>query len=110
MSEEELVFLIAVTVVMPILALLIILNYQKARLKIKREHADQSLTTSELNTLIDESVSEATAPLNERMAELEERLRLSESGSGSGLRVDQNEPRESTPEDVRFKTLGRTRS
>ena len=106
MSEEELVFLIAVTVVMPILALLIILNYQKARMKIKREHADQSLTTSELNALIDESVSEAAAPLNERMAKLEEQLRL----SGSDLRIDQSEPGETTQEDGRFKTLGRTRS
>ena len=57
MSQEEVIFLISVTVVMPILALWIILNYQKARMKIKREQADQSLTTAELSSLIDESVA-----------------------------------------------------
>ncbi len=105
MSEEELVFLIAVTVVMPILALFIILNYQKARLKIKREHAGQSLTTSELNTLIEESVEAATVPLNDRVARLEKLLQPHEPAM-----LDEAERDEVTSEDVRFKALGRTRS
>ena len=106
MSEEELVFLIAVTVVMPVLALWIILNYQKARLKIKRDQADKSLTTSELNSLIDESVASATVPLNDRMAELEEQLHL----IGPALQMNQEFDGEDLSEDAPVKTLGKTRA
>lgn len=106
MSQEELFFLVSVTVVMPIFSLWIILNYQKARMKIKREQADQSLTTSELSSLIDESVAAATAPLHDRMAELEERL---QPGPGSD-RLDLTETDTSASDDVPLKTLGRTRS
>ena len=107
MSEEELVFLISVTVIMPIVALWIILNYQKARLKAKEAEADNSLTTSELNSLIDESVAAATEPLDDRIRELERQLRLIESGPQQTV---QEELDQTGAEQSPTKTLGRTRS
>ena len=104
MSQEELIFLIFVTVIMPVVMLKIILNYQKDRLKAKGAQADKSLTTSELNDLIDESVIEATAPLNDRVNELEQRMRLLDPARPT----IQDELGEA--EEAPAKTLGKTRS
>lgn len=111
MGEEELVFLISVTVIMPLVALWIILSYQKARLKAKEKDVENSLTTSELSAMIDESVTEATESLYERVAKLEKQLRLIEPPPPASV---QDEFSASDQEDTRAKapakTLGKPRS
>jgi hypothetical protein len=109
MADQELVFLVAVTVIMPIAVLWIILNYQKARLKAKEFRADNSLTTSELNSIIDESVAAATEPLDERIRDLERQLRLIDSGPGGTIQ-DELEQTKAEVAEAPSKTLGRTRS
>ena len=104
MGQEELIFLIFVTVIMPIVMLKIILNYQKDRLKVKSAQSDKSLTTSELDELIDESVIDATAGLNDRISVLEQRMRLLDPARPT----IQDELDEA--EEVPVKTLGKTRS
>ena len=70
------IFLIAVTVILPLSVLSLIFNYQKARLKAKRSAAENELTTTELQHMIDGAVADATAELQDRVYLLEERLRL----------------------------------
>lgn len=113
MSDQELVFLIAVTVVMPIVALWIIFSYQKARLKFRADQQratdDNSLTTSELSSLIDESVASATTPLVERIELLEAQIGNSES-TPAAPKLDLETGFEEEPEaEEPIKTLGRTR-
>lgn len=111
MGEEELVFLLSVTVIMPLVALWIILSYQKARLKAKGKDADTSLTTSELSAMIDESVQEATESLNERIAKLEEQMQLIEPGRSASIQDELSESEgEESPAQTPAKTLGKTRS
>ena len=108
MSQEELVFLIAVTVIMPIVALWIILNYQKARLQAKQaRNNDDSLTTTELEELIDESVAKATAGLQDRVEALEGTLNEIEAPK-SAIQDDLDAFDDSEP--ARAKTLGKSRS
>ncbi|HEX9659422.1 MAG TPA: hypothetical protein VGA18_03940 [Rhodothermales bacterium] len=76
MSMPEMIFLIAVTVILPISVLSLLFSYQKARLKAKRSASENELTTSELQHMIDSAVTEATAELQDRVYLLEERLRL----------------------------------
>jgi hypothetical protein len=109
MADQELVFLVAVTVIMPIAVLWIILNYQKARLKAKEYKSDNSLTTSELNSMIDESVAAATDPLDERIRQLEKQLLLLEPGAEGTIQDDLDQA-ETEAEKIPSKTLGRTRS
>ena len=106
MNEQELLFLVSVTVIMPILALWIIVSYQKTRLKYKKTQTDDSLTTSELNTLIEDSVATATAPLLERIEAMESRL---EAGR---IEIDlQEESGQSVAQsDAPTKTLGKSRA
>ena len=76
------IFLIAVTVILPLSVLSLIFNYQKARLKAKRSAAENELTTTELQHMIDGAVADATAELQDRVYLLEERLRLLGPASG----------------------------
>lgn len=76
MDLPEMIFLIAVTVILPISVLSLLFSYQKARLKSKQARTDNELTTSELQNMIDAAVMDATAELQERVESLEDRLRL----------------------------------
>jgi hypothetical protein len=76
MNMPEMLFLIAVTVILPISVLSLLFSYQKARLKAKRSASENELTTSELQHMIDGAVTAATAELQDRVYMLEERLRL----------------------------------
>ncbi len=76
MDLPEMIFLIAVTVILPISVLSLLFSYQKARLKSKQTRSDNELTTSELQNMIDAAVFDATAQLQERVEVLEDRLRL----------------------------------
>jgi ABC-type phosphate transport system auxiliary subunit len=108
MTEEELIFLISVTVIMPILALWIIVGYQKARLKHKRTQPDRSLTTTELDDMIEQSVHAATTELHDRIDQLEEKVRqLDPTNRTRRIELEEEAPDE---EDRPAKTLGRTRS
>lgn len=81
MSFPEMIFLIAVTVVLPITVLSILFSYQKARLRAKRLSSENELTTSELQHMIDGAVADATAELEDRIELLEDKLKLLGSGS-----------------------------
>lgn len=72
----EMIFLIAVTVVLPLSVLALLFSYQKTRLRAKQSASDNELTTSELRGIIDEAVVEATVELEERVAALEQQVRL----------------------------------
>jgi hypothetical protein len=80
------IFLIAVTVILPITVLSILFSYQKARLKAKYNASDRELTTSELQNMIDGAVAEATSGLEDRVEMLEEELRLLGPGSQHSTR------------------------
>jgi hypothetical protein len=110
MSEQEMIFLISVTVIMPIVALWIIVGYQKSRLKIKQNQPDRSLTTTELEDMIQESVSAATAPLHDRIEQLEHRI--SETGQSAPEAGPMQVEGDLAAGDVEqpAKTLGRARS
>jgi len=76
MNMPEMIFLIAVTVILPISILSLLFSYQKARLKAKRSASENELTTSELQHMIDGAVADANADLQDRVYLLEERLKL----------------------------------
>lgn len=92
------IFLIAVTVVLPISILSLLFSYQKARLRAKSGATGNELTTSELQQMIDGAVSEATVELQDRVALLESQVRL------LGPARDGEEDREETR--ATSKTLG----
>jgi len=94
MSLPEMIFLVAVTVVLPITVLSILFSYQKARLKARRVASDNELTTSELRHMIDGAVAEATTELENRVELLEDKLRLLGPGSQDGS--DQERPASKT--------------
>ena len=107
MSEEELIFLVMVTVVMPVAMAWLIFNYQKARMKIKQGSNENSLTTSELDSLIDDSVHQATGPLHDRLDELERKMLLLDTAHPSIQdALDADPPVQEAP----AKTLGKARS
>lgn len=93
---------------MPIAALLIILNYQKARMKIKQSSfQDDSLTTTELQHLIDEAVADSTGDLSERIDNLEHQLRTLGPARTASIQDALDDVAE-TPE-FRQKTVGKVR-
>jgi hypothetical protein len=77
MDFPEMIFLIAVTVILPISVLYLLFSYQTARIKAKKAGVSENeLTTSELEHMIEEAVTDATAELQERVDLLESQLRL----------------------------------
>lgn len=110
MNEQELIFLVSVTVVLPILALWIILSYQKTQLKYRRKANERSLTTSELDDLIEDSVTAATRPLVDRIERLEKRLGTRDEGDDEKRLSIDLEKDVSEEFDAPSKTLGKTRA
>ena len=96
MNVPDMIFLIAVSVVLPISVLTLLFSYQKTRLKAKRSTGENELTTSELQGMIDGAVVDATAELEQRVESLEQQLLLLGPASQD----------EATPVDAGSKTLG----
>lgn len=96
MTLPEMIFLVAVTVILPISVLSLLFSYQKARLRSKRAPSESELTTSELRGMIEETVSDATAELQQRVESLEHQFRLLAPPTGD----------QSAEEPVVSKTLG----
>lgn len=88
------IFLVAVTVILPISVLSLLFSYQKARLKAKGSSGTKELTTSELQEMIDTAVAEATIELTSKVEELERGLRLLSPGSSDAL--DETQPSSKT--------------
>lgn len=100
---------IAVTVILPVILLVGVLDLKKRRMKALQSRQD-SLTTSELQDLIENAVSRANDELVQRLDRLERHLRAPRpqepagEGIASGTRVH-DEELEDQP-----RTIGRLRS
>ena len=68
------IVLVAIICVTAMIGITIGSIFKYATARSKSQKTDSSLTTSELHGLIRDAVDEATEPLNERLAALEQRL------------------------------------
>jgi hypothetical protein len=59
------------------------MNHEREKLQMKSGVSDKSLTTSELQAMLEESVQEAIAPLEKRLARLESNTASYDSSSES---------------------------
>lgn len=74
--SDELFFIVITAIIFGTVMIASIFKsvFRYARAKAQPQNVDASLTTSELHGLIRDAVTEATEPLNERIATLEQRL------------------------------------
>ena len=116
---EEVIIIFFVMVILPITMTKMILNHKYRKMKLEKEaksnllldpistttESENSLTTSELKTLIEQAVTKANVPLTERLEALEQQV----NGANASLPLEVEEELEEVSDYMTTKTLGRSR-
>ncbi len=100
---------IAVTIILPVIFLVGVLDLKKRRLKVQQGR-DDSLTTSELQRMIEDSVRRANDDLVQRLDRLERRLGASDSPLWDGKNLDAGTRDASEEFESPSRSIGRLRA